>query len=76
MKRARRWDLTTVLGVPTGIGFILLGQLLEGGSLHSILQLTAAVIVFGGTLGAVAISYPLKDFIRGMKLAGLVLRDK
>ena len=71
MKRARRWDLTTVLGVPTGIGFILLGQLLEGGSLHSILQFTAAVIVFGGTLGATLVSFSLKD----VKRAFSSLRD-
>ena len=52
MKRKRRLDLTSVLGVPLAVGCVLLGQVLEGGSLHSVLQLTAAVIVFGGTFGA------------------------
>jgi chemotaxis protein MotA len=56
-----RVDLTTLVGVPLGIGMILAGQLLEGGSAWSILQSTAAVIVFGGTLGAVLVSFPLRD---------------
>ena len=66
MKRGRRWDLTSVLGVPIGVGFILLGQVLEGGSLQSILQLTAAVIVFGGTFGATLVSFSMKDVQRAV----------
>lgn len=61
MKKKRRLDLTSVAGVPLGIGFILAGQLLEGGKLQSILQLTAAIIVFGGTFGAVLVSFSLSD---------------
>ena len=53
MTSRRRLDLTSVAGVPVGLGFVLLGQALEGGTLHSLVQLTAALIVFGGTLGAV-----------------------
>jgi len=71
VKRKRRFDPTSVIGVPLGVGFILLGQLLEGGSLHSMLQLTAAVIVFGGTIGATLVSFSLKDIRR----AGDSLRD-
>jgi chemotaxis protein MotA len=57
----RRFDVTTLVGVPLGIGMILVGQMLEGGSAWSIIQSTAAVIVFGGTLGAVLVSFPLAD---------------
>ena len=38
---------------------ILGGLLLEGGKISQILQPTAAMIVFGGTLGAVLIQFPL-----------------
>jgi len=69
-------DITTILGVVIAIGGILFGQLLEGGHVGSIVQGTAALIVFGGTIGAVAVSYPLKDFVRGLKLAGMALRDR
>lgn len=69
-------DIATVIGIVLAIGGILLGQLLEGGRVGSIVQGTAALIVFGGTIGAVAVSYPLKDFVRGLKLAAMALRDK
>src|SRR3989441_1287132 len=52
-------DLSTVLGIVVALGGILLGQAIEGGSLLQILQPTAAMIVFGGTLGAVMISFPM-----------------
>ena len=46
-------------GVLLGLGGIVGGLLLEGGSLAQILQPTAAMIVFGGTAGAVLIQFPL-----------------
>jgi chemotaxis protein MotA len=52
-------DKATVGGVVIAGGGILAGLLLEGGNLGQILQPTAAMIVFGGTLGAVLIQFPL-----------------
>jgi chemotaxis protein MotA len=52
-------DKATFAGILLGVGGILAGLLLEGGSFSQILQPTAAMIVFGGTLGAVLISFPL-----------------
>jgi chemotaxis protein MotA len=52
-------DKATFGGLMLAIGGILLGLLLEGGNLGQVLQPTAAMIVFGGTLGAVLIQYPL-----------------
>jgi len=46
-------------GVLLGIGGIVGGLLLEGGRLSQVLQPTAAMIVFGGTLGAMLIQFPL-----------------
>jgi chemotaxis protein MotA len=37
----------------------MLGLLLEGGKLSQVVQPTAAIIVFGGTLGAVLLQYPM-----------------
>lgn len=69
-------DITTLAGILGAVGLILLGQLLEGGHVGSILQATAALIVFGGTFGAVAVAYPLKDFLRGMKLLKVAFTDR
>ena len=52
-------DKATLGGVLLGVGGIVAGLLLEGGNFSQILQPTAAMIVFGGTLGAVLIQYPL-----------------
>ena len=65
----RRLDLTSVAGVPVAVGLILLGQFLEGGGMRSLLQGAAALIVFGGTLGAVLISHSYTDVKRAV--AGL-----
>jgi chemotaxis protein MotA len=71
VKRRRTLDFTSVLGVPIGVGFVLAGQLLEGGALGSILQVTAAVIVFGGTFGATLVSFSFDD----IQSAGTALRQ-
>jgi chemotaxis protein MotA len=64
-------DLTTIGGLVVAIALILLGQALEGGHVGSILQATAALIVFGGTVGATMVAFPTRDFVRGIKMAKL-----
>jgi chemotaxis protein MotA len=52
-------DKSSFMGVIVGLGGITLGLLLEGGKLSQVVQPTAAIIVFGGTLGAVLLQYPM-----------------
>jgi len=52
-------DKSSFGGVVVAVGGILLGLILEGGSIAQILQPTAAFIVFGGTFGAVLLQFPL-----------------
>jgi len=52
-------DKATLVGLVLAGGGILVGLLVEGGNLGQVLQPTAAMIVFGGTLGAILIQYPL-----------------
>ena len=58
-----RIDAGTILGVILAAGGIWWGLVLEGGSLHEILQPTAALIVFGGTFGATLISVPFPTVV-------------
>jgi len=51
---------------------ILGGNILEGGHMSSLVQLTAFVIVGGGTLGAVMVQTPIATFVRSMKIAAWV----
>jgi chemotaxis protein MotA len=52
-------DKSSFVGVIVGLGGIMLGLLLEGGKVSQVLQPTAAIIVFGGTMGAVLLQYPM-----------------
>ncbi len=57
----------TIVGFVLGIGAILLGNLLEGGHFAALLQSTAALIVFGGTLGATLVSHRPVDLKLALK---------
>jgi chemotaxis protein MotA len=52
-------DVGTIVGIVVAIVGILAGQAIEGGSVIQILQPTAAMIVFGGTIGATMIGFPM-----------------
>ena len=67
-------DILSIVGLLVAIGSIVLGQFLEGGSLGSILQPTAFLIVIGGTLGAAMLQYPLPVFLRCLRMLPWVLR--
>lgn len=61
-------DILTLLGIIFAFAAIIGGNALEGGHLDSLLQITAFLIVFGGTLGAIMVQTPLKVFIHSIKL--------
>ena len=60
-------DKASIGGVLLAVVGILAGLLLEGGNLHQVVQPTAAMIVFGGTLGAVLIQFPLTTVIAAFR---------
>jgi chemotaxis protein MotA len=68
-------DKATLIGLVLGFAAIIGGQVLEGGSLHSIMQFTAAIIVLGGTFGAVFVSYPFEDVMEGFRGIRKVLKE-
>ncbi len=61
-------DFLSVLGLILGIGSILLGQFLDGGHIATLVNGPAALIVLGGTFGAVMLQSPVNIFLRGLKL--------
>jgi chemotaxis protein MotA len=60
-------DKGSVAGVLLAIAGIVGGLVLEGGRIAQILQPTAALIVFGGTLGAIMLQFPLTTVIAAFK---------
>jgi chemotaxis protein MotA len=65
-------DRTSLIGLALGLAAILGGQVLEGGALASLLQVTAFAIVIGGTLGAVMLQTSPATFVDGVRLAAWV----
>jgi chemotaxis protein MotA len=65
-------DKASVGGIVLALGGILAGLLLEGGNLRQILQPTAAMIVLGGTLGAVMLQFPLPVVLLAFRWLGAV----
>jgi len=67
-------DILSLIGLAVGLAAIVGGQLLEGGNLGSLVQVTAFVIVIGGTLGAVMLQHPIGVFALGMRIARWAIR--
>lgn len=65
--------MLTLAGIALAFGAILGGNALEGGHLSSLLLLTAFIIVFGGTVGAILIQTPMVIFMRSLKMSMWVL---
>lgn len=69
-------DIATIVGIALAIGAIVGGQILEGGHLGSIMQLTAFIIVMGGTIGAVCVQNSLSVVMRSVGILGLVFGNR
>jgi chemotaxis protein MotA len=59
-----------LIGIAVALLAILGGNILEGGHLGSILGGPAAIIVLGGTIGAVMVQYPTSTLTDALKAAG------
>jgi chemotaxis protein MotA len=73
-------DVATIAGLVLSFGAIFLSALLEskGGGMAALmrfLNLPAAMIVFGGTLGATMTCFRLKDFLSIGKYMSITLRE-
>jgi chemotaxis protein MotA len=68
-------DIATIVGIVLAIGAIIGGQILEGGHVGSIMQLTAFVIVMGGTIGAICVQNPLSVVLKGVSMLSLGIKD-
>ncbi|RIZ71601.1 MAG: flagellar motor protein [Methylococcales bacterium] len=61
-------DILSIIGFLVSIGALLLGNLLEGGVISSLINGPAIIIVFGGTLGATLLQFPPAIFIRSVEM--------
>jgi len=61
-------DLATTVGLMVALGALAVAVIMEGGSLGSFINPSAALIVFGGTFGAILVSMPLGQIIAAPKV--------
>ncbi|MGB8061582.1 MAG: flagellar motor protein [Candidatus Sulfotelmatobacter sp.] len=69
-------DKSSLSGIVLALGGIVAGLLLEGGNFRQIVQPTAAMIVFGGTLGAVMLQFPMPVVISAFRRLGSVFFNR
>ncbi len=67
-------DIISIIGITLGLAAILIGQALEGGSIGSLMQFTAFMIVIGGTLGAVMLQSNMRVFLDGLSMLRWVIQ--
>ena len=60
-------DIASIGGIALALIGILAGMMIEGGSIAQITQPTAAMIVIGGTAGAVMLQFPMSIFLAACK---------
>lgn len=60
-------DLGTIVGIIVGFVFIILG-IMQDGDILSYLNLPSLLIVFGGTISATFVAYPLKRVLDAFKI--------
>lgn len=66
-------DLTSLIGLIAGIAAVLVGQVLEGGSVAALVQPTAFLIVMGGTFGAVMLAFPATDLMAAVRSFPIII---
>jgi chemotaxis protein MotA len=71
-----RPDIATFGGLILAFGGIVGGLIMEGGKLEDVMQLTAAIIVLGGTFGAVMVSTPMSVLVGAAQRLMHVFLDK
>lgn len=69
-------DLATFGGLVLAVVGILGGLLIEGGKIQDVAQMTAAMIVLGGTLGAVMVTTPLPVLLSAARQLKVVFFEK
>jgi len=72
----RKPDYATFAGLALAAAGILGGLVLENGRIQDVGQITALLIVFGGTIGAVLVSTPAATLIRALKHSSVIFFEE
>ncbi|MFT6733680.1 MAG: chemotaxis protein MotA [Polaribacter sp.] len=67
-------DRLTIIGIVVALAAIFGGQMIEGGSAMALINPSAFVIVFGGTVGAVMLQTHGKTFAKALSILGWIFK--
>jgi chemotaxis protein MotA len=73
-RRRARLDIAAIALAPAGVVIVLLSQVAHGAAVSALFQTAAALIVFGGTLGAVLLTYSPTEVIAALRAAAQAFR--
>jgi len=69
-------DITTILGVISGIGLIFVAIFMRMGGATGFFDVSSIFITFGGAIAATLVNYPMKQVLGVFKIAQKVLTEK
>ena len=69
-------DISTIIGLISGSVFIVVSIILSGGRMALFIDMPSVMIVFGGALASLLISYPLPKFLGSIRTAVHAFTDK
>jgi len=69
-------EITTVAGILLGVFSLVIAFVLDGGHVTALFKPTAAMIVFGGTIGATIVAFSLSEIMIVPKLLRIILFQK
>ena len=69
-------DIIIILSLLFAFGSLICGFMLEGGSPAALIQISALIIVFGGTFGAVGVSCSSKVVKKFFKIMGIAFKKR
>lgn len=61
-------DISTILGFVLGFGSVYVGYTMDGGDVGSLMMLSAIIIVLGGSIGGLFMSYGVRNIVKLPKL--------
>ncbi len=69
-------DFATIGGIVVAVGSLVLGFILDGGTVGSLIQINAAILILGGTIGATLTTVSMKEFTNIVKYLRIAFMGK
>lgn len=66
-------DILSIAGIIVSVTAILLGTIMDGGEVSSLINAPALIIVLGGTIGATLLQFPSEVFIKSISMLSWIL---